>query len=149
MTETAFSGSRFISAAAARRYGDGDFDLAITGRQATTVLFNLNDIVSDTDFDDLPALPQYPKLYQNRPNPFNPATTISYRVAERSHVKLTVYNILGQKVVTMVDDTKSPGEYSVEWNGRDASNHQMPSGVYLYRLEIGGTVLSRQMILLK
>jgi len=52
-------------------------------------------------------------------------------------------------MVTLVDATKSPGEYSVIWNGRDASGRPMPPGVYVYRLEIGGAVLSKQMILLK
>ncbi len=74
---------------------------------------------------------------------------IEYRVTDRSHVNLTIYNVLGQKMVTLVDATKSPGEYSVIWNGRDASGRPMPPGVYVYRLEIGGAVLSKQMILLK
>ncbi len=73
------------------------------------------------------AVPTGFRLDQNYPNPFNPSTTISYQLAERSHVSLRVFNVLGSEVATLVDTQKEPGQYVVNWN---ASN--LPSGMYLY-----------------
>ena len=83
-------------------------------------------------------------LKQNYPNPFNPTTNIQYSVAEAGPVTLTVYNVMGQKVATLVSETKSAGTYRVSW---DAAN--MASGIYHYRLQAAGQVLTRQMTLIK
>jgi hypothetical protein len=83
-------------------------------------------------------------LHQNYPNPFNPATVISWELAESGSVKLSVYNLVGQRVVVLVDERKNAGHHSVEW---EATN--MPSGLYLCRLETGGFVRTRKMILIK
>ncbi|MCW8961292.1 MAG: T9SS type A sorting domain-containing protein, partial [Ignavibacteriaceae bacterium] len=83
-------------------------------------------------------------LAQNYPNPFNPSTTIQYSIPERTDVKLTVVNIVGEEVAVLVNRTLDAGNYSVEFN---AAN--LPSGVYLYRLQAGDFVTSRKMILLK
>jgi hypothetical protein len=84
------------------------------------------------------------KLHQNYPNPFNPTTTINWQVAVGSKVELSVYNILGQKVITLVDQYMHAGQYQVEWNGANFS-----SGVYFYRLDAGNYSEIRKMILLK
>jgi hypothetical protein len=94
-----------------------------------------------SDFD--PVVFNY-NLIQNYPNPFNPTTVISWQLPVSSPVKLTVYNIAGQKVVTLVDDIQEPGFHSMEWNAVD-----MPSGVYFYRLEAKGYSEIRKMILMK
>ncbi len=83
-------------------------------------------------------------LEQNYPNPFNPTTTIEFSVRELGHATLTVYNSIGQKVETLVDEVVNSGQYSVSW---DAS--QMSSGAYFYRLEINGYALMKRMILIK
>ena len=84
-------------------------------------------------------------LSQNYPNPFNPTTNIVYTLPRKEHVKLTVYNILGQEVATLVDEEKSPGEYTVTFDGSG-----LPSGFYFYRLyTAGGVSETRKMILLK
>lgn len=83
-------------------------------------------------------------LGQNYPNPFNPSTTISYSVAQRGFVTLRVYNSLGEEVASLVSRQLDPGTYSAQWN---ASN--IASGVYLYRLESNGVVMSRKMLLVK
>ncbi len=67
------------------------------------------------------------------PNPFNPSTTLRYQLAEDAHVRLTIYDVMGREVVTLVQTEKSAGDYSVQWNGRDASDKPVASGVYLYR----------------
>jgi glycerol uptake facilitator-like aquaporin len=78
------------------------------------------------------------------PNPFNPAATISYTVAKSSHVKLTVYNTLGQVVAVLVDGFQPSGSYSVTWN---ASNE--PSGLYLCRFEAEDFTATKKMFLQK
>lgn len=83
-------------------------------------------------------------LNQNFPNPFNPSTTIQYNVPKRSYINLTVYNIIGQRVAVLVDGEKDAGFYSMEFN---AAN--LPSGIYIYRLQSAEAVQTRKMILLK
>jgi hypothetical protein len=83
-------------------------------------------------------------LYQNYPNPFNSSTTISYDLPERSRVKLSIYNLLGQEVATLVNDEQEPGRYNVKFDASD-----LPSGVYFYRLEAGKFIEQKKMILIK
>ena|GEM_PF-5892916 len=83
-------------------------------------------------------------ISQNYPNPFNPTTTISYQLANNSHVRLTVWNMLGQRVATLVDENEQRGVHHVTF---DAS--QLASGIYLYRLQTGGKVFVKKMLLMK
>jgi len=83
-------------------------------------------------------------LIGNFPNPFNPTTEISFSLPAASHVKLEVYNVMGQKVATLVDGQLEAGEHIVPWDGSDAA-----SGVYLYRLQADNFVDAKKMILLK
>jgi hypothetical protein len=83
-------------------------------------------------------------LSQNYPNPFNPTTNIVYTVPHRAHIKLTVYNILGEEVATLVDEEKASGEYTVTFDGS-----RLPSGVYFYRLHAGRFNETREMVLVK
>jgi hypothetical protein len=105
---------------------------------------------SPTDIDD-PAgqLPGGFALEQNYPNPFNPSTTISFALAEPSWVTLTVYNVLGQEVRTLIDGPMAAGSHSIEWDGRDARGRETASGVYLYRLAAGSSTLTRKMVLVR
>ena len=88
-------------------------------------------------------------LEQNYPNPFNPSTTIRYSLPELSDVRLTIYNILGQQVRVLVNETQSAGVYTIQWNGHDAIGRQVATGVYLYRLQAGKHVAVRKMIFAK
>jgi hypothetical protein len=90
------------------------------------------------------ALPQEYSLAQNFPNPFNPATTIQYLVPQLSNVLLNIYDALGNKVATLVDEYKPQGSYEVTF---DASH--LSSGVYFYRLHAGNFVENKKMILMK
>jgi len=82
-------------------------------------------------------------LDQNYPNPFNPSTTIQYHVKQAEHIRLKIYNALGQEVTTLVDEFKSPGTYSLSWDA-----HGLASGTYYYRLEVGGEALPAKKALL-
>jgi hypothetical protein len=95
------------------------------------------------------AIPRTYSLSQNYPNPFNPSTTIAYGLPKPSQVKLTIFNILGQTVVTLVNQMQPAGHYKVEWNGEVAKGKVAATGVYLYRLEAGDFVSSKKMLLLK
>jgi hypothetical protein len=83
-------------------------------------------------------------LSQNFPNPFNPVTTISFTIAQPGNVNLVIFDVLGNKIKTVVDEEKTPGKYEVKF---EADN--LPSGIYFYRLQKSKDVLSRKMILLK
>ena len=89
-------------------------------------------------------LPATFQLFQNYPNPFNPTTTIEFSLPERSFVKLTIYNTLGQEVEVLVNEEKQAGTHRIQFN---ASN--LPSGIYFYRLETSKFVETKKMILIK
>jgi hypothetical protein len=90
------------------------------------------------------AVPVSMTLEQNFPNPFNPATMIRFSVPEMRRVTLKVYDVLGRAVSTVVDETKAPGSYAVEWNASS-----LPSGMYFYRLEEGRSTLTRKLVVQK
>lgn len=85
-------------------------------------------------------------LFQNYPNPFNAGTRIDYQLRAQGNVVLTVLNLLGQQITTLVDKEQAPGHYSVQWDGKDARGHELPSGIYLYALEVGQRRVVRKMI---
>ena len=88
-------------------------------------------------------------LEQNYPNPFNPSTTIIYGVAKRCAVTLEIYNILGQRIYTLVDEVKAPGSYVTRWNGLNASGFKVPSGLYFCRFTAANYVKTTKMMVLK
>ena len=94
-----------------------------------------------------PALPQGFALGQNYPNPFNPGTVIPYQLATDGYVRLEVFNVLGQRVVTLVDGEQTAGAYTVSWDAKDASGYGVAAGVYIYRLTAGGVSATRRMVL--
>jgi hypothetical protein len=87
-------------------------------------------------------------LMQNYPNPFNPVTTISYDNPSTARVSLRVYTVSGEEVAVLVDGTQSSGRYSVQFDTQ-RGGATIASGMYFYRLTIGGTVLSMKMMLVK
>ena len=88
-------------------------------------------------------------LFPNYPNPFNPRTTIRYFLPRQERVNLSIFNILGQRVVTLVNTPQKPGEHQVEWDGCNHLGIPVSSGVYLLRIQAGQQVKTRKMILLK
>ena len=91
-------------------------------------------------------------LGQNYPNPFNPVTDIGYQIPKYGspiHTTLKVYNILGQEVQTLVDEIQNAGYYTVTWDGLDNRGHQVPSGIYFYRIIAGDFKVIRSMVLLR
>ena len=131
---------------------DGFFDPTATfvGAFGTTdwtanwANFNPVNYVTSVEDNQISVIPSNFNLSQNYPNPFNPSTKIMYSVVEPTQVKLTVTNILGQVVETLVNDFRSSGTYEVTFNASD-----LASGLYIYTLEAGSTFISKKMTLLK
>ena len=98
----------------------------------------------DVEEDHPSELPSAISLNQNYPNPFNPATTISFSLARQATVRLSIYDMLGRELAVLLDEQEPAGDHSVHF---DASN--LPSGVYIYRLQAAGKALTNKMLLLK
>jgi len=96
-----------------------------------------------------PLLPDQLVLYPNYPNPFNPSTTIEYELPKSGPVRLTIYNLLGQKVRTLLNARQNAGRHHVVWDGCDETCRPVSSGVYYYRLEAGVTTQTKKMMLLR
>jgi len=89
-------------------------------------------------------------LFQNYPNPFNPETAIKYQLPRTSKVNLTIYNILGQKIKTLVDEEKQAGFYSVIWDGTNNIGIKVSSGIYIYRMVTNnGFIEARKLVFFK
>jgi hypothetical protein len=95
--------------------------------------------------------PEDLSLLDNYPNPFNPETRISYTIGTSgfSHVRLQVFNVLGQRVKTLVDDQQAPGSYEVTWDGKDESGAEAASGIYFYKLEADQFNQTKKMVLVR
>jgi flagellar hook assembly protein FlgD len=95
------------------------------------------------------ALPTTFAISQNYPNPFNPTTSIKYQLPQTSDVRLLIYNVLGQKVRTLVNNQIEAGYHSVIWDGRNDEGNAVASGVYIYRFEAGKFTRTMKLMLLK
>ncbi len=89
------------------------------------------------------------KLFHNYPNPFNPETNISYQLAQQDKVTITIFNSLGQKVKTLLDENQSQGYYSITWDGKNETGRTMSSGVYFYQLKTNSKIEMKKMIMIK
>ncbi len=97
-----------------------------------------------------PSVPQAQNaLLGNYPNPFNPNTTISYSLAKTAPVELSIYNLKGQKVKTLVSESKATGLHQIAWNGTDAQGHEVGSGIYFVKMQVGKATLTRKLTLVK
>ena len=111
--------------------------------------------VHDHAIDLIGALPESYELARNYPNPFNPATNVEFALPSDSHVAITVFDVLGRKVITLLDEVRPAGYYAQRWEGRNSSGSRVASGVYFLRMEAtsvsGGKSFSaaRKMMMLK
>lgn len=127
---------------------EGDGELVLTSaivvdsdaqKMATTISATKVQSVLPTEF----------ALAQNRPNPFNPSTEISFSLPKPAEVTLVIYNLLGENVVTLAEGLRAAGTHAVMWDGRDKNGGAVASGVYFYRLDAGEFSATRKMLLLK
>lgn len=95
------------------------------------------------------TVPAEHSLSQNYPNPFNPSTKIVVNIARKDRVLLTIYNVIGQEVVRLMDGEYNAGRYEVTWNGKDYFGRTVATGMYVYRLEVGTFTASKKMLMIK
>lgn len=112
-------------------------------------VFEFRATLTSVRHDDSSPLPGVLTLFPNYPNPFNPATTIRYYLPKAEHVKIAVYNLLGQEIITLVDDRQLPGLYTLQWDGRDKQQNAVGSGVYFYKIATSDQSLVRKMVLMR
>ncbi|MFC1547883.1 FG-GAP-like repeat-containing protein [Candidatus Neomarinimicrobiota bacterium] len=105
--------------------------------------------VDHTTDEILAALPVGFALSQNYPNPFNPVTNLRYSLYQPAKVTMKIFNLLGQEVITLVDDWHDLGHYTVAWNGRDRFGNQLASGIYIAAYLAEGKIYSRKMVMMK
>ncbi|MCP4705881.1 MAG: T9SS type A sorting domain-containing protein [candidate division Zixibacteria bacterium] len=104
---------------------------------------DVEDNITDTN------LPESYSLSQNYPNPFNPTTVISYSIPKRSDVSISIINLLGQKIKTIVNENQTAGKHTVNWDGTDQSGKAVASGIYFYQINAGDYTASKKMIMIK
>ena len=88
-------------------------------------------------------------MLPNYPNPFNPETCISYNLPFECQTELSIYNLKGKKIMTLVNETQEAGYYSVSWNGKNENDLEVSSGVYIYRIETEHYKMAKTMVLVK
>lgn len=102
--------------------------------------------------DETASIPGEFTLEQAYPNPFNPSTQINYALPTEANVTLKIYNLVGQEIRTLVNGAQSAGQHAVTWNAKDNFGRDVPSGIYLYRIEVSGQqsfTMARRVTLLK
>ena len=100
--------------------------------------------------DENLTIPTQFALHQNYPNPFNPSTQISFDIPEGSElVRLNIYNILGKKVSTLLNNVVSPGKHKIEWNAKDNEGNPVASGIYFYELSSSSFTARKKMLLIR
>ena len=88
-------------------------------------------------------------LHQNYPNPFNPQTNIKFDLSEKAYTSLAIFNLVGQKVATLISKTMDAGSYSVKWEGFNDNGSALPTGMYIYELKNSGQHFMKKMVLVK
>ena len=101
------------------------------------------------DVTDEPEIPEEFGLAQNFPNPFNPTTTIKYQLPKDAMVNISVYNMAGQKIKSLVNTSKEAGYHQLQWDGTNDMGVQVSSGMYLYRIDAGNFNETRKMLLMR
>lgn len=123
------------------------YGISLVNYKAELIPFKFEPVEFSTKTET--AVPKEFSLSQNYPNPFNPSTTISYALSQNAQVKLLVYNILGQKVKTLVDEYQAAGYKQVTWDGKNDQGQEVSSGIYFYKIEAGSFTKTAKMSMLK
>jgi hypothetical protein len=141
------SGKRFGSSVAGHEQTVIVGDPSANADHGAGYIFDISNIVS---VEDGPIrVPTGIELAQNYPNPFNPSTSIRYTLAERGHVVLKIFDLLGKEVRTLIDRDEPASTNTVFWDGTDEFGRVVSAGLYVYRLEAGSFAQSRKMLYLK
>jgi len=125
--------------------GDGDIDVLSAARDGDEIAWYENHLINPpTSISNFPAIPLQFSLHQNYPNPFNPATTIAFTLSQPGFVSLTIYNVSGEKVTTLISESLAAGSYQYNWNAGG-----LASGVYFYQLQTDKFTQTKKLVLLR
>jgi len=114
-----------------------------------TLTFEIPIVVQVISAEPEPFTPEEFSLHQNYPNPFNPVTTLRYDLPENGHVNITIYDILGKNVKTLINQTQDAGYRSVIWDATNDYGKPVSAGLYLYQIQAGEYISTKKMVLLK
>ena len=131
-----------------------DDELLVEGISRLTVPDEYNISVqlavgAQVSLDDPKVMPFEFALHQNYPNPFNPETQIRFDVPEKSHVSVEIFNLMGQKVATLVNNTMDVGKYTITWGGLNDKGASLPSGMYFYEMNSSDYHAIKKLVLVK
>ncbi len=152
VTEKFFTKDIFTGAGAGDSSGDNHLNSAGSDFVQEALVTYINELAVDFEgnvsaVDDIPL--ETISLFNPTPNPFNPSTMLSFEMTEPSKVRLSIYDLLGNHVTTLLDDFREAGKHQVSWDGRNSNQNRVSSGIYLYRLEAGSFSETKRMVLLK
>ena len=85
----------------------------------------------------------------NHPNPFNPSTSIEFKLPTEGKLTLKIFDVLGREIVTLIDAQKQSGSYTIDWDGRNSFGNQVASGVYFYRIQFENQIINKKMLLVR
>ena len=108
--------------------------------------FDLTQMSSDNDTSQFPGRFS---LSQNFPNPFNPTTEIKYELPNKSLVNITIYDVVGRKIKSLVNQEQISGSYSLQWDATNSVGESIPAGMYIYTIQAGKYTSTKKMVLLK
>ena len=120
-----------------------------SGRIKFKIIEGPPEFISDQLSEIMRSIPDNFQLHHNYPNPFNPITNISYELSNPSRVTITIYDLKGREVKTIVNEWKQPGYYSTVWNSTDDRNNPVSSGIYFYRMKTNTFHKTLKMLLIK
>ena len=124
------------------------YNFEATGSTINFVIIKVGLSTTDVRLVDN-GIPSVFQLEQNYPNPFNPSTKINYAVKKLSHVRIAVYNLLGQEIATLVNGELAAGRYTINWNGIDSKGRSLSTGIYIYRMTTGNFTETKKMMFMK
>ncbi|MEA1971855.1 MAG: FlgD immunoglobulin-like domain containing protein, partial [Candidatus Cloacimonadota bacterium] len=127
-----------------------EYDITVENEESVEIVFTMTDILPPVGIEEETISYNNEIKTNNYPNPFNPTTTIKYFLPKDDFVNLSIFNIKGQKVKTLVNSIKEKGNNSIEWNGKDENNNSVSSGIYFYKIKTSnGVEQINRMVLLK
>jgi hypothetical protein len=125
-----------------------EYQVEVIDDQFTQIAIPMFEMV-DVEENTIPNFSSQISNLTNYPNPFNPTTTISFSLPENGNVELSIYNVKGQKVTTLINEQMQSGKHTAIWSGLDSNNKSVSSGIYLYKIKAGNQESAKRMLLLK
>jgi hypothetical protein len=131
-------------------YATGKWDQVVYANDIYSGINRINfEIPLQINIPVLSFIPANYELFQNYPNPFNPSTTIEYYLPKKTDVSIIIYNVIGQKIATILDKKQNAAKHSIGWNGFDNFGHPVASGIYFYHLKTSEFEMTRKMLLIR